>query len=210
MKTIKTLLLVSMTPFLLTTLNSCTDYQDEIDALDVRVTYLESLVKEYNTNIESLRTIVDAVKTGDYITNIAENSTGYTISFANHVPITLLNGKDAQMPKITVVKDDDGNYYWKVDGQWPKDENGNIIKVKATGNDGASPKVKIGTDGFWYISADGSNNYKLYLDEQGKPVPVSGTNGVDTNPITNVTYDTQTKIVTFTIWGKDNFKVQMI
>jgi len=203
MKTIKTLLLVGMTPFLLTTLNSCTDYQDEIDALDVRVTYLEDLVKKINNNLESLRALVDVVEEGDYIKNVKETDAGYTITFAKHDAITILNGANASMPQITVEKDDDGNTYWKVDGKWPKDEGGNDIKIKANGNDGVTPRVEI-KDGYWWVypTGDTSSGYNTGIS-------VTGTNGKDTNPITDVKVSTQDGTVTFIIYnGLGQFTVK--
>lgn len=177
MKTIKTLLLVGMTPFLLSSLTSCTDYQDEIDALDVRVAYLESLVNKVNTDLASLKTITDAFKDADYITGISTNAEGdYVINFHKYGPIVVHNGQDATMPKITVVQDPtDGNYYWKLDGEWlTTDGTPSGPRVKANGNDGKdgndgkTPKVKIGDDGYWYISPDGSESGYIRTNTQAQ------------------------------------------
>ena len=83
MKTIKNILLIAalLTTGLMNT--SCTDYQDEIDALDYRVTVLEELVKRVNTNLEALSVIVSAMEDGDYITNVRETEYGYLINFEN-------------------------------------------------------------------------------------------------------------------------------
>ena len=51
MKKIKKLLFVGLFPILAFTMSSCTDYQDEIDQLDVRVTNLENLVKQANNEL---------------------------------------------------------------------------------------------------------------------------------------------------------------
>ena len=51
---------------------SCTDYQDEIDALDYRVTVLENLVKKINNNIEAMQVTVTAMQNGDYITGVRD------------------------------------------------------------------------------------------------------------------------------------------
>lgn len=197
MKTIKTFLLAGMTVLLLTTPTSCTDYQDEIDALDVRVTYLESLVKIVNTDLASLKTITDALKDADYITNIDKNAAGdWVINFHKHGPIVIHNGQDATMPKITVEQDPtDGNYYWKLNGDWlTTDGTPNGPRVKANGKDGKdgadgkdgengiSPQVRI-VDGQWEVSTDGGITWiKTYTPVQGK----DGKDGQDANAIVDV------------------------
>ncbi len=177
MKTIKTFLLAGMTAILLTTLTSCTDYQDEIDALDVRVTYLEKLVKEVNTDIASLKTIVDALKDNDYITDAYQNEEGdWVITFNKRKAIVIHNGHDAPKPNITVEQDSDGNFYWKIDGNWlTTDGTPNGPRIRVNGINGTSPKVKI-INGYWYISADGSDDFQPLLDEHNNPVPATGNN----------------------------------
>jgi len=175
MKTIKTLLLVGMTPFLLTTLNSCTDYQDEIDALDVRVTYLESLVKIVNSDLAAIKTITDALKDADYITNVTKNTAGdWVINFHKYGPIVIHNGLDATMPSITVVQDPtDGNYYWQLDGVWlTTDGTPSGPRVKANGTDGKDGQDgKDGKDG-----VDGQNG-KDGIDGQNGRDGVDGKDG---------------------------------
>ena len=62
------------------------DIWDNINSLDKRVTALEKLCKEMNTNISSLQTLVKALEKNDYITNVSPVTNngeviGYTISF---------------------------------------------------------------------------------------------------------------------------------
>ena len=117
MKTIKTFLLAGMTVLLLTTPTSCTDYQDEIDALDVRVTYLESLVSKVNDNMAALQKIINTVTNSGHITGITPTDDGYIINVewikvgadgnvtTTKESLVIHNGKngaDAAMPKITV------------------------------------------------------------------------------------------------------------
>ena len=105
---------------------------------DARITTLERLCSELNTNISSLQTIVEAQQAGDYITSITpikENGVviGYTITFAKNDPITIYhgqngkdgkdgtngingtNGVDGTTPIIGVAEDIDGVYYWTLD-----------------------------------------------------------------------------------------------
>ena len=211
MKTIKTFLLAGMTAILLTTPTSCTDYQDEIDALDVRVTYLESLVDIVNSDLASLKTIADALKNADYITNITQNAAGdWVINFYKHGPIVIHNGKDATMPNIAVEQDPtDGNYYWKLNGDWLTGPDGQRVKANGKdgkdgtngengkdGKDGISPQVRI-VDGQWEVSTDGGATWiKTGTLVQGK----DGENGKNANTIVDVR----------TYWTEDGGYVEFI
>ena len=139
------------------------DIWDAIDGLDSRVTKLEELCKEMNTNITSLQTIVDVLQSNDFITSIVEikkdgKVVGYTITFGKHDPITIYHGQDGKdgqngqngadgkdgiTPVIGVAQDTDGVYYWTLNGEWLLDDNGNKLPVSGKdGKDGAN-----GTDG---------------------------------------------------------------
>ena len=101
-------------------MTACTDYQDEIDSLDRRVTTLEELMKKANSQIEAMAVLVKAFEDGDYITGVRDTDDGYVINFKKAGPVELIDGKDgkdgkdADMPNIDIAKDDDGNYYWKI------------------------------------------------------------------------------------------------
>ena len=157
------LLLLGLTICLFT---ACHDkLWDAIDDLDVRVARLEELCKEMNTNIVSIQTIVNVVQSGDYITGVTEikkdgEVIGYTITFANHDPITIYHGQDgkdgqggqngsANAPVIGVAQDTDGVYYWTLNGEWLLDNNGN--KLPVSGKDGQNgtngSNGQDGTDG---------------------------------------------------------------
>ena len=158
MKTLQKFLLVIGMLTAAPIFNACTDYQDEIDALDYRVTVLENLVSRMNSELESLQTILDAVEDGDYITDVTRNSEGYIITFHNSGAIIIhdgkdghdgLNGKDAQAPEITVQMGPDSVYYWVVNGEPIIGPDGEM--VRANGKDGKDGKDgengKDGVDG---------------------------------------------------------------
>ena len=166
------LLLLSIT---LCVFSAChNDIWDAIDGLDSRVTKLEELCKEMNTNITSLQTIVDVLQSNDFITSIVEikkdgKVVGYTITFGKHAPITIYhgqNGKDGQngadgkdgiTPVIGVAQDTDGVYYWTLNGEWLLDDNGN--KLPVSGKDGQNgADGKDGQDG-----ADGKDGISPLL-----------------------------------------------
>ncbi len=153
MKKFFTYLLVLVASSLL----ACTEPYDDtairsdIEDLKERVTKLEELCNQMNTNIDALQTIVAALQNNDYVTKVepvTENGTiiGYKIYFTKSNPVTIYHGKDGAngtdgkdgqngyIPVIGVKQDTDGIYYWTLDGEWLLDENGN--KVKAVGTDG--------------------------------------------------------------------------
>ena len=148
------LLLLGLTICLFTACHK--DIWAELENLDQRVTKLEELCKEMNTNITSLQTIVDVLQSNDFITGVVEikkdgEVIGYTITFGKHDPITIYHGQDgkdgadgkdgqngqngsANAPVIGVAQETDGVYYWTLNGEWLLDDNGN--KLPVSGKDG--------------------------------------------------------------------------
>ena len=146
-----------------------TAIREDIEDLQERVTALEEMCREMNSNISAMQAIVNALQNNDYITSVTPvteggETIGYTITFAKGSPITIYHGtdgkdgadgkdgqdgqdgqngadgKDGYTPQIGVKQDTDNIYYWTLDGEWLLDENGN--KIKAQGTDG-----KDGQDG---------------------------------------------------------------
>ena len=162
------------------------DIWAELENLDQRVTKLEELCKEMNTNITSLQTIVSVLQSNDFITGIVEikkndEVIGYTITFGKHDPITIYHGqdgkdgqngqngadgKDGSTPVIGVAQDTDGVYYWTLNGEWLLDDNGN--KLPVSGKDGQN-----GTNGS--NGQDGAAGKDGQDGEDGK----DGTDGQD-------------------------------
>lgn len=131
---------------------SCTSY-DEIamwnknEDLGERVSRLEELCEQMNSNISALQLIVEALQDNDYVTGVVpvtENgeTIGYTINFSKSGPVTIYHGKDGEKgddgktPVIGVKKDTDGLYYWTLDGEWLTDDEGK--RIPAQGRDGKS------------------------------------------------------------------------
>lgn len=167
---------------------------------DYRISALEQLCKQLNTNIDALQTLINAQQTGDYITAITpikENGVevGYTITFAKHDSVTIYHGKDGangkdgqngkdgkdgqngtngtdgHTPIIGVAKDTDGIYYWTLDGEWLLDSNGN--KLRVTGEDGKDGQNgQNGTNG-----TNGTNGVTPQLKIEGDYWFISYDNG---------------------------------
>lgn len=194
------------------TLANCSDSYDDsklwnsVNGLENRVTKLEELCKQMNTNISSLQEIVTALQKNESIKSVATlpDGSGYLITFSSGKTITIYhgkngvagedgkdgqNGKDGTTPTISVKKDIDGIYYWTVDNDWLLVDG---KKVKAEGTDGTDGGP--GKDG-----EDGTNGkdgvtpqfkitdgywYVSYDNEQswtklGKATGDSGLNGAD-------------------------------
>ena len=177
---------------------------DKLDDHESRITKLEELCQQMNTNISSLQTIVNALQNNDYVTSVTPvtkdgETIGYTITFTKSQPITIyhgedgkdgqngtdgkdgVDGKDGSTPIIGVKQDSDGIYYWTLNGEWLLDANGNKIKAQGTdgknGQDGAT-----GTDGKDGVNGadgkdgkDGANGTDGKDGEDGK----DGVNGAD-------------------------------
>lgn len=173
---------------LVVVVSSCSKFDDtpiwdKLNDHENRITALEELCRQLNTNIDALQTIVEALEKNDYVTNVSPvredgEIVGYTISFANSDTITIYNGKDGvdgtdgkdgYTPQIGVMKDTDGIYYWTIDGEWLLDGKGNKIQANGVngidgtdgsngedgtnGVDGITPRLKIEND-YWYVSYD--------------------------------------------------------
>lgn len=170
---------------------------EELQSQNQRIAALEDLCSELNDNMQSLQTIVKALQEGDYVTGVTPISEdgrniGYVISFDKNEDIQIYHGaagtdgkdgadgsdgkdgadgNDGATPIVGVKADEDGIYYWTLNGEWLLDDTGSKIKAVGTdgkngtdgvdgekGTDGVTPQLKI-EDGYWYISYEnGSDN----------------------------------------------------
>ena len=138
------------------------DLQTRMDQAEADIAELQQLVKDINTNISSLVTVVDALKNSDQITSVTplSDGSGYTITFSKSGTITIYNGKngvdgtngtngengaDGHTPVISVKLDQDGQYYWTVDGEYLTDAEGK--KIPATAHI-ATPQIRINEGNF--------------------------------------------------------------
>ena len=172
----------------------CSDSYDDsalngrVNNLEQRVSALEELCRQLNTNITSVQTLVNVMTDNDYITGVKEHTengkvAGYVISFAKSDDITIYHGRDGKTgndgkdgadgsdgsaPSIGIRLDEDGLYYWTINGEWMLDDNGNRVKASAVdgkdGKDGADGKDgKDGVDG-----KDGSDGKEGLPGPSGK------------------------------------------
>ncbi len=173
---------------------------NRVNNLEDRVVTLEQLCSQMNTNITAMQAIVNALQTQDAITAVTPiteggKTIGYTITFAKGDPITIYHGQngkdgadgedgeDGYTPVIGVDQDEDGVYYWTLDGEWLTDADGNKIATSGKdGEDGADgeggksgmPELKI-QGGYWYVSYDGGENW----ERLGRATGYDGSDGKD-------------------------------
>ena len=187
------------------------EYGESIRDHEQRISALEELCKQMNTNIEALQILVDALEKRDYVTNVSEVRSngeviGYTISFAYSDTVTIYhgkdgkdgqngaNGKDGYTPQIGVMKDTDGIYYWTLDGEWLLDGKGNKIQANGVngtngtngsngtnGTNGVTPQLKIEND-YWYVSYDNGATWEKLGKATGDD-GIDGENGEDGDSI---------------------------
>lgn len=161
----KRLLSLIILPLLLI---ACTaELEEKYNNLESRVSKLETLCNQMNTNILSLQTLVSALQNKDYVTAVTpvkdgKDIIGYTLAFSKSTPVTIYhgeNGEDGTTPQVGIKKHTDGQYYWTLDGEWLLDSSGN--KIKANGEDGedaVTPQMKV-QDDYWYISYDNGKTW---------------------------------------------------
>ena len=138
-----------------------TDIREAIDDLDGRVTTLETLCTELNSNLSALTTLVQAMQKGDYVVSVSPLiedgvEVGYRIVFKESGVVDLYHGKDG------------------ADGEDGKDgangQDGANGADGANGTDGHTPVLgtKQDTDGAYYWTIDG----EWVLDGEGNKIPL--------------------------------------
>jgi len=133
---------------------------NKVNENESRIAALEEQCRGFNQDLQTLRTIVNALQDNDYVTNVAEVKkdgavVGYTISFSKSGSVTIYNGKDGHSPVIGISRYTDGKYYWTMDGDWIYDGSGTGNRISA---EGIAPELKI-EDGWWYVSYDGKKTW---------------------------------------------------
>lgn len=126
------------------------DYQPQITDLQQQIDSLKTVCSSMNSNITSLQTIVQALQNNDYVTSVTpikegDTTIGYTISFTQSDPISIYHGHS---PQIGIKQQEDGLYYWTLDGEWLLDTAGKPIP-----SEGLTPLLKI-ENGRWLMSID--------------------------------------------------------
>lgn len=133
---------------------------NKVNENEARIAALEEQCRGFNQDLQTLRTIVNALQGNDYVTGVVEvikegTVVGYSITFSKSGTVTIYNGKDGHSPVIGIRQHTDGKYYWTVDGEWIYDGSGTGNRINAGGT---APELKI-EDGWWYVSYDGRKTW---------------------------------------------------
>ena len=135
---------------------ACSKYDDSalnerLAKLEQRVGAIEEKVKVANEDIKTLKDLVSASTQGKTITEVKKTDEGYDLIFSDKQVISIKmgrNGADGHSPKISVAQEN-GVYYWQLDGQWLLDAQGQKVRVSGeTGPQGPQgPQGVPGKDG---------------------------------------------------------------
>lgn len=161
---------------LLVMLCGCTGMvQEELAETHAKLAALQEQVALANESLNALEAILsklDATHTIDPV-SLKETEDGYEVSFMDGKKIFIPYGKDGSdgrtLIPVGVKLDEDGLYYWTVDGEWLLDADGNKMRAGATdgadGADGVMPQIKV-EDGFWWIVFEGEDPIKIASCEE--------------------------------------------
>ena len=135
---------------------ACSKYDDSalydrLAKLEQRVGAIEEKVKVANEDIKTLKDLVSASTQGKTITEVKKTDEGYDLIFSDKQVISIKhgrNGADGHSPKISVAQEN-GVYYWQLDGQWLLDAQNKKVRVSGeTGPVGPQgPQGVPGKDG---------------------------------------------------------------
>lgn len=145
---------------------SCSDYDDDIDSLNNRVTAVEQTVKE----------LQDKINAGAVITDVQTVENGVKVTLSDGSSFTLKNGKDGSAGSVVTMGSDG---YWYIDGQktenpW-KGEKGDKGDQGDPGTSGTTAPSKYyvpNEDGYWYVvnvAADGTESAPEKTDSKWAP-----------------------------------------
>lgn len=143
---------------------------NEMEQIKDRVSVLEESVIKTNEDIQALYSIVNALKNQVFVTDVEQTEVGLTLVFSDGTTATINHGKDgtngSNAPVLSVKQDEDGNYYWTLDGEWLLVDgekvraNGLDGEDGAKGEDAVAPQVRINENTKeWEISTDGGQTW---------------------------------------------------
>ncbi len=144
---------------------SCKDLTPEVDQLRERLDALEKRVEALNDELRELRSLVQQINTGGYVTAVLPEKqdgqiVGYTLVFNDGSKTYIsLGQKQQEVPQIGIRQDTDGIWYWTLGGEWLLDSDGKRVPASNSAEAPQQPKLKL-EDGVWYISYDGGASWE--------------------------------------------------
>lgn len=166
--------------FVISCISCQKDWSDEVNDLLERVSKLEKICDQANTDISGLKQIVSLLEANDYITSVNElaDKSGYALNFLKGNTIVIKHGTNGSYP-VLGVDEFENVFYWTqkigdAPSSWILDSKGN--KIQATGVNGKTPVIDINTHGNWTIDyGEGAQEIKV----NGKPVSATGKDGAN-------------------------------
>ena len=174
---------------------ACSKYDDSalndrLAKLEQRVGAIEEKVKVANEEIKTLKDLVSASTQGKTIAEVKKTDEGYDLIFSDKQQVISIkhgrNGADGHSPKISVAQEN-GVYYWQLDGQWLLDAQNKKVRVSGetgpqgpqgvAGQDGKTPKLRINA-GKWEVSY-GDNDWKEVPGSAGATLGETTVEGLD-------------------------------
>ncbi len=128
---------------------------------------LDEMTAKVNSDLTAVQNLVKALNDNNYVTNFTPKKedgvdVGYTVVFNGGRRVTVIPGDLGSCPALAAAADDDGLYYWTVDGGWLTGADGGKLLVKGqdkkAGREGVVLQTKI-EDGFWYVSSDAGGSW---------------------------------------------------
>ncbi|MBQ3204346.1 MAG: hypothetical protein IJB39_05140 [Alistipes sp.] len=151
-----------------------TQMRNELETLKDRVAKLEAWQKQVNEDVAALKAIAESLDGAKFITNVETVAEGYKITFSDGKTVTVKHGDKGEQgeqgekgntPAIGIAEED-GVYYWTLDGEWLLDAQGNKVPAQGAkgdqgeqgpageqgpqGEQGLAPEFKI-ENGHWYV-----------------------------------------------------------
>ena len=182
-------------------LSSCA--KDDLNDIRSRLDNLEAWQKSVNSDITTLKTLVETLNGKDFVTSVEPlaDGSGYVINFKNSGAVTIkhgtdgTDGTDGATPAIGTKKHTDDQYYWTIDGEWMLDSSSNKLPVTGeNGADAVSPKMRINSESnMWEVSTDSGSTWI------STGVKATGENGADGDSFFKSVDDTNPLYVVITL-----------
>lgn len=169
MRTLKNIAILALVSLM--TVSCYNEIENELAAVERRISNLEQRLNNINTNIISLQTIADRYKSYIYVTSYrpvyeGKDVLGYVINLSDGSSVTLNNGVSKDDPIVGLQLGEDGLYYWIVTVNGVTDFFYDEVGQKITASV-ASPIMKI-VDGVWKVSFDNGYVWQTFDKATGE------------------------------------------